>query len=307
MWKFKRLKIILLFVGFLCSLVIAADLNSMDKLVNSELDKKAFQPNAKTRILLITNSPDHPYLTHMYLHESCLLAKYLRQNSGVDTVVSYGWPEDEKVFTDADAIAMYSGQVADRFLKDKNAVKQLQKHADSGKGIVGLHWATGALHKEDKEKERGLLWLGLLGCVYDSSESGHVTAYAKVKKLDDSHPISKGWMDFLTYDEYYLNMKTVKGALPVVKVEMDNGKEDIVAWYFQRPDGGRSYANTLGHFHYNFANPSFLKMYLNGILWTAKYEIPDTGAQCQIKSADMHLPPEPENYWKRPEPKKKTK
>jgi len=273
---------------------MATDSNGVDRLVEIELKKIMFLESAKTKILLIPSKPDHPYLSHMYLYECCLLAKCLRQNSGVDVIVNFGWPENEKLLSEADSIVMYSGPVADSFFNDENASKQLQQQAKAGKGIVGLHWATGVLH--ERNKERGQLWLNLLGCIYDNSQSSVMIDYSKVIRLVKDHPVSNGWMDFLIYDEYYLNMKVVEDAVPVVKVEIADGKEDIVAWCYQRQDGGRSYANTLGHYHYNFANPSFLKMYINGILWTAKYEIPKDGAKCKISAEDMNLMPEPENY-----------
>jgi len=287
----SRLIAIFLFIVCLESTVMATDSNDVDKLVEVELKKITFLRSMKTKILLISSKPDHPYLSHMYLYECCLLAKCLRQNSGVDAVVNFGWPENEDLLFEADSIVMYSGPVADCFLNDENAAKQLQQQAKAGKGIVGLHWATGVLHESNKE--RGLLWLGLLGCIYDNSQSSVTIDYSKVTRLVKDHPVSNGWLDFLIYDEYYLNMKVVRDAVPVVKVEIADGKEDIIAWCYQRPDGGRSYANTLGHYHYNFANPSFLKMYINGILWTAKYEIPKNGAICKISAEDMNLMPEP--------------
>ena len=272
---------------------MATDSNGIDKLVAVELKKRLFLESAKTKILLIASKPDHPYLSHMYLHECCLLAKCLRQNAGVDAVVNFGWPENEDLLSEADSIVMYSTPVADHLLSNENTCKKFQQIVNAGKGIVGLHWATGLLH--EKNKERGQLWLDSLGCIYDINQSNVMMDYSNVIRLVKDHPVSNGWLDFLVYDEYYLNMKVAKGAVPVVKVEIADGNEEIVAWCYQRQDGGRSYANTLGHYHYNFANPSFLKMYLNGILWTAKYDIPKDGAKCQVSAEDINLPPEPEN------------
>jgi type 1 glutamine amidotransferase len=242
----------------------------------------------------MASKPDHPYLSHMYLHDCCMLAKCLRQNAGVDAVVHIGWPENADVLNNADSIVIYGRPAADHFLYDENACKKLQQHVNSGKGLIGLHWAVGYLY--DGNPVTGQLWLDSLGCIYAKTQSNVTMDYSKVVRLVKDHPVNNGWLDFLIYDEYYLNMKVVKEAIPVIKIQMADGKEDIVAWCYQRPDGGRSYANTLGHYHYNFANPSFLKMYLNGILWTAKYEIPKDGAKCQVSAEDMNLLQEPKNY-----------
>lgn len=288
--KIKCLIIFLLSTAYIGS-VWAVDANSIDKLVSIELKKTTFSENLKTKILLMASKPDHPYLTHMYLHECCLLAKCLRQNTGVDAVVSIGWPENTDVISEADSIVIYGSPVADHFLSDEIACQNLQKHINAGKGIVGFHWAIGYLYKGNKIK--GQLWLNSLGCIYDESKSNVMMGNAKVTRLIPAHPVNKGWLDFLLCDEYYLNMNVVKEAIPIIKIKADNGREDIVAWCYQRQDGGRSYANTLGHYHYNFANLSFLKMYINGILWTAKYDTGEDGAKCQISPEDMNLPPEP--------------
>jgi type 1 glutamine amidotransferase len=77
-------------------------------------------------------------------------------------------------------------------------------------------------------------------------------------------------------------------AKPMAKVRVKD-RDCVVAWAFDRPDsaGGRSYGNTLGHFHQNFGLEPLRKLMLDGILWTAHREIPAAGAPCAISEADM--------------------
>ena len=40
-------------------------------------------------------------------------------------------------------------------------------------------------------------------------------------------------------------------------------------WVYERPDGGRGFGFTGGHFHANWANDDQRKLVLNAILWLA--------------------------------------
>ena len=50
-----------------------------------------------------------------------------------------------------------------------------------------------------------------------------------------------------------------------------------VAWARVRPDGGRGFGFTGGHWHWNWANDNFRTVVLNGIAWVAKLDIPPGG------------------------------
>lgn len=73
------------------------------------------------------------------------------------------------------------------------------------------------------------------------------------------------------------------------------GKDQTVAWSHVRKDQkeGRSFGTTLGHFHDNFKIEAFRKMLVNGILWTARVEVPEEGARVVATESELNLPPEP--------------
>ena len=50
-----------------------------------------------------------------------------------------------------------------------------------------------------------------------------------------------------------------------------------VAWARQRPDGGRGFGFSGGHFHWNWGNNNFRKLVLNAIVWTAQGDVPSEG------------------------------
>jgi len=60
-----------------------------------------------------------------------------------------------------------------------------------------------------------------------------------------------------------------------------------MAWVFQRPDGGRGFGFTGGHFHYNWANDNFRKTVLNGIVWAAGLEVPAGGVPSQAPTLEQ--------------------
>ena len=105
----------------------------------------------------------------------------------------------------------------------------------------------------------------------------------------------QGWSEYDLHDEFYLHMKLSTKAKPLLKVTT-KGKEEIVAWTLEREGKikGRSFGITLGHFHPNYGIESFRRAIVNGILWTAKVKIPETGSKVEIDSdKDMKLPPDP--------------
>ena len=66
-----------------------------------------------------------------------------------------------------------------------------------------------------------------------------------------------------------------------------NGRDEILAWAVERPDGGRGFGFTGGHFHKNFANDDFRTLVLNAILWTAKVEVPSTGFKSAVSAEEL--------------------
>ena len=58
-------------------------------------------------------------------------------------------------------------------------------------------------------------------------------------------------------------------------------------WAIERPDGGRGFGFTGGHFHDNWSNDSFRKTILNALLWLAKVEVPKDGVESTVAKADL--------------------
>ena len=226
-----------------------------------------------TKVLLIGHKPDHPPGTHTYLPTARMLAAQLEKHPGVQAVVSDGWPTDPKVLQGVNVLVLYSSSGAELLL-DKPYRPQVEKLLHGGAGLVTIHWAT-AVRKANLDR-LGPTWQKYLGG-YWISNVGLAMGRSELRQLEPQHPICRGWKPFTVYDEYYLN-PTLGRAKPLLAVQV-KGKPLVVAWYYVRPDGTRSFATTLGHFGRNFDIPQFRRMVLNGILWAAGREVPAEGAK----------------------------
>jgi type 1 glutamine amidotransferase len=238
----------------------------------------------ETRILLIGHKPDHPRGTHMYLETCRLLAKCLEQTPGVKASVSDGWPRDPDLLRGVKAIVLYSSPGGDILLAESHR-KEAEEMLRAGVGLTAIHWATGA------KKEIGPAYQEALGGWFHTDFSGLDTSKQKLVMADPAHPVSRGWKDYDLRDEFYLDLRFAEATKPISRVNV-KGKDQVVAWVIERSgsNGGRSFGTTLGHFFDNFGIEAFRKAIVNGILWTARLEIPEAGAPCKLDAADLVLP-----------------
>ncbi len=240
-----------------------------------------------TKIMLVGTQPDHPWATHMYLHECRMLAQCLRLTPGVEAVVVEDWPRDPLALQRVTSLVYYSRPAGDIVLSQGHRA-QFEKLMDEGTGFVAIHWAT------DADPQRGADYLNVLGGWFNFAHSGLKITTGPLRQLNQDHPICRGWKEYPLHDEIYLNLKFHQQARPLVTIEVD-GKDQTVAWTFERPGPhpGRSFGTTLGHFHENFEIEAFRRFLVNGILWTAKVDVPPHGAAVDVGDADLKLPPEP--------------
>ncbi|MBM3996590.1 MAG: ThuA domain-containing protein [Planctomycetes bacterium] len=238
----------------------------------------------KTKVLLIGKDRDHPYATHEYMTECNLLAKCLKQSPGIEPIVSNGWPKNADTLKDIKAIVFYTANGGDVMFHPFNK-EQAEKLVKNGVGLTAIHWSTGA------EGKSGELWLNTLGGWFSTKFCRLQTTTAKLKQPTPKHPICRGWSEYDLRDEFYLQLKFKEKITPIAQVELDK-KTHTVAWTYERPDsnGGRSFGCVLGHFHANFGEKAFRQMLVNGILWTAHQDVPETGAPHAITTKDLELP-----------------
>jgi type 1 glutamine amidotransferase len=245
--------------------------------------------DTRTKILLIGKDRDHAYATHTYMDDCELLARCLRQTTGVETVVSNGWPKDPEVPKDVSAIVLQTKLGGTMLLRGPQR-RQVQDLMRKGVGLTAIHWSTGA------EKSEGEEYLHMLGGWFNTDFSEYHEQQSKVRQADPKHPISRGWQDFDLREEYYIKLRYLPESKPIMKAAVKDKSGQTqdydIAWVYERPGGGRSFGFVGGHFHANFGEKAFRQAVVNGILWTAKLEVPEDGAPCAITPKDMELAPD---------------
>jgi type 1 glutamine amidotransferase len=244
----------------------------------------------KTKILLIGKNPDHPYGSHMYMHTCTLLARCLEKAPGVTTIVSNGWPKDAATLEGVQAIVLYCSPAAE-FLLEGPQREQVDRLMKSGIGLVTIHWAS-SVTKNHLDR-LGPTWLSYLGGTWVSNV-GLSSGKSALKQLVPEHPICRGWSEYEIEDEYYLDPVLGKKTTALLQVRERTGKDVIVGWAYERPDGGRAFGTTLGHPYKNFQVEAFRRMLANAILWSAHREVPTSGASVQVGNEILALPPQKE-------------
>lgn len=252
----------------------------------------------KTKILFIAGNPSHGPGEHEHRAGCTLLAKCLEEGlPQVDAVVSYyGWPKDESIFDGVAAVVQYCDG-GEGHMVNKHA-EFAQSLVDKGVGMVCLHYAV-----EEPKGPMGDKFLQWIGGYFEPDWSVNPHWMAHFEKLPD-HAITRGVQPFSIQDEWYYHMRFPEGMTnvtpiltalppadslsrpdgphsgnPAVRAAVAAGEVQHVAWCIERPDGGRGFGFTGGHFHHNWQNDDFRKLVLNAIAWTAKIEIPAGGVQ----------------------------
>jgi type 1 glutamine amidotransferase len=259
----------------------------------------------KTKVLFIAGHPSHGAGEHEHRAGCTLLAKCLEEGMpGIDAeVTSYGWPKETEKFDDVAAIVQYcDGGAGHMVHKHLDFVQGL---ADKGVGIVCIHYAV-----EVPKGPSGEKFLQWIGGYFEPHWSVNPHWTANFDKLPE-HAITRGVAPFSIQDEWYYHMRFPEGmtnvtpiltALPPadtlsrpdgphsgnpdVRAAVAAGEPQHVAWAIERPDGGRGFGFTGGHFHKNWQNDAFRKLMLNAIAWTAKAEVPADGVNSATPSEE---------------------
>ncbi len=250
--------------------------------------------SAKKKIVLIAGRASHGYFAHTHYAGCVLLAKALNENvPGVEAaVVRNGWPKDPAILDNAAAIVLFSDGGGGQPMLPH--LEQLQRLMDKGVGLALLHYAV-----EVPKEKAGKQLLDWTGGYFEAYWSVNPTWNARFDKFPD-HPITRGVKPFELVDEWYYHMRfreNMEGVTPILSavppestrerpdgphsgnptVRARKGMPEHLAWARERPNGGRGFGFTGGHFHYNWANDSFRTAVLNAIVWVAGLDVPAEG------------------------------
>jgi hypothetical protein len=259
------------------------------------------------KLVLIAGQPSHPPLMHEFRAGTILLEKRLKEVP--DLIVErheMGWVKDEATFADADAVVCFSdGNAKHPVLQAEDRLATIEKLVAGGVGFGCMHY--GVEVPKDKAGNQFRQWIG--GC-YEHEFSCNPIWRAAITELPE-HPILNGVQPFAIEDEWYFNMRFAAGfdaegpkeiagvkftpvlvakpgdstrdgpyvypKGPYPHIQAAKGRKEALMWSVERPDGGRGFGFTGGHFHRNWQDKNFLKTILNALCWISQVEVPAEG------------------------------
>ena len=254
------------------------------------------------KILMIAGNPSHRYGAHEHYAGLKILEEAIERSvDGIECDVVKGWPKPEALAA-ADSIVIYCDGGRRHIAMEHR--DELKKQLARGCGFVCIHYAVEMLHDES-----GKDWVEMLGGHFEVNYSVNPHWDADFVSLPD-HPIANGVKPFKTNDEWYFHLRfNDKGVTPIlaavapettmarkdgahsgnphVRKSVARGDKQTVAWAFDRPDGGRSFGFTGGHFHWNWGNDDQRRLVANAIRWTAGDTIEPDGSSLGKKKVGM--------------------
>lgn len=263
---------------------------------------------ADKKLVLIAGRVSHGPGDHEHRAGCLLLQRCLEKVSGLQvTVVSNGWPADVSLFAGADAVAIFSDGGGGHPFIQGDHLKVIGDLAKKGVGVGCIHFAVEV--PKDKGGPEFQEWIG---GYYEDHFSCNPMWTPDYQKFPD-HPITRGVKPFSIRDEWYMHMRfrpEMRGVTPILvakpsdqvrrgpyvwpagpydHIVAGSGQDEVMMWAVERPDGGRGFGFTGGHFHTNWANESFRKVVLNALVWLCKVEVPAAGVASTIAEDDLKV------------------
>jgi len=231
---------------------------------------------------------------HEFVAAAIYLARSINENYPKAYAVVHttgNWPKD---LSHADAIVVllnHAGSAATN--------KDIQAAMKRGAGFVAIHYGV-----EVNKGEQGKNFLAWMGGYFETFWSVNPHWTANFKEIP-KHETTRGVKSFSTNDEWYYHMRFVddmKGVTPILSdlpplstvaggkekanshggnpdayKDVQAGKAQVVAWAFERPDGGRGFGFTGLHNHANLGNENVGRLLANAVAWVTKLPVPESG------------------------------
>lgn len=275
----------------------------------SALSNTATAATAPRNILLIAGSRSHGPGEHEFRAGCLLLQGCLNAIPGVHSeVASNGWPASNDAFKGVDAVVIYSDGGDGHPAIRPERLQLLRGLMSRGVGLGCAHYGV-----EVPKGEPGDALLAWIGGYFEMFWSVNPHWDADFTSFPP-HPITRGVKPFKIRDEWYYHMRFPEGLRgvtpiltamppkqtldrpdgphsgnPAVRAAVVRGEAQHLMWCTERADGGRGFGFTGGHFHRNWGDENFRKIFLNAVLWIAKADIPAEGVNCPIPAELLRL------------------
>ena len=259
------------------------------------------------KLVMVAGRASHGAGQHEFRAGCLLLEKCLAEAAPqlITAVYTGGWPTDPTAFDNADAVFFFADGGGGHPVLQSNRLAQIDALARRGVGIACLHYAV-----EVPKEKGGSEFLDWMGGYFETHWSVNPHWNLSQTELAAGHPITRGVQPFETNDEWYYQMlfkEPAEGLTMILTavppdstrerpdgphsnnptVRANKGSREVLAWAYERSDGGRGFGCTGAHFHANWANDDFRKLMLNALAWTAGLDVPSAGFGVAVSEEDM--------------------
>jgi type 1 glutamine amidotransferase len=219
---------------------------------------------APKKILILTGMEHH----NNWKQITPILVESFAQDKRLEVSVS----EQPAIMTKEDVLAKYDGYVmlynnSDKKPSPEGALANLKKAVEGGKGLVLVHFSSGAFY-DWTTKKVDPAFCEIAGRVWNPACRGHDPhGTFTVNIADKGHPIAKGLSDYEQIDELYT---CIEGPAPIHVVATGVSKVDKKVYplaFVLNPGKGRTFHCALGHCPKSFNEPT-KQLFRQGVLWS---------------------------------------
>lgn len=257
------------------------------------------------KLVLIGGSPSHGPGDHEFNAGVKLLAKCLADVKEIKVeVVNSGYPKDDSILDDADAILCFADGGGGHPLIREKRLERIGKLMDKGVGLMCAHYGV-----EVPKDLGGPEFQKWIGGYYETNYSCNPMWSPDFKEFP-KHAITNGVKPFSVRDEWYMHMRfreKMDGVVPILSadpgekvrngpyvaprgpykhIQEATGAEHMM-WATERKDGGRGVGFTGGHFHKNWGDDNFRKVVLNALVWLCKVDVPKDGIESKVSDEEL--------------------
>ena len=263
---------------------LSAELTDEQKKVPLEADTK---DASLAKVILLAGAPSNKPGQHEYFAGCALMMDWLKQQPGVQPVmVAEGWPKDESIFKGAKCVVCYMDGGDKLALLEPARWERIARLMEEGAGLIMLHQAVEVpAGRADQFKS----WMGGVW-QKDIGSRGHwdmtfdtIPKHETTRGVQPFSAPKDGWLYNLHFAEKGVT-PLLTGQVPDKNRSTDDakshaGRAEVIAWAYERANGGRSVGFTGCDLHSAWGIESQRRFMVNGILWAAKLPVPESGAK----------------------------
>jgi hypothetical protein len=265
--------------------------------------QQAASKDVKKIVFVADTAPHGARGNHEFLAGAVYLARTINAaypNAYCVVYTKNKWPKDLKHADTVIVLLNHGGSAVNAAVKEATG---------RGAGFMAVHYGV-----EVNKGEQGDHYLKWLGGYFEKFWSVNPTWTPEFKQIP-KHDTTRGVKPFAINDEWYYHMRfpnDMKGVTPILAAvapvktvhykeggkpsshggnpdvlkAVKEGQAQVMAWAYDRPDGGRGFGFTGLHKHANLADDNFRTVLLNAVAWVSKLPVPEKGIPSKTLTRD---------------------